>query len=115
MKNILVLSERKEKLVPEISQNLQLIYPNTQITVRRLKQSLLTELLALPTELLPRMILVEACAESLDLLRELKAHPYLYRIPVLMLQAKATQRRAQLDQEIQPEVVTKYTLGHTLN
>lgn len=115
MQPILVVSENKEKLVPEVSQQLQITYPNTQITVQRLKQSLFTELLALPTELLPRMILVESCIDSLDLLRELKAHPRLYRIPVLMLQARATQRRARLDQEIQPKMVTKYTLGHTLN
>jgi hypothetical protein len=94
METILVLTDNREQFNEQLGPTFQQIYARFTLKVRQIDASLLTDLLSgLP----PLMILVDSCVDSLPFLKEIKAHPVLRRVPVLMLRAIATRQKTSIE------------------
>ncbi|UFH56494.1 hypothetical protein [Spirosoma sp. KNUC1025] len=97
MGTMLVLTNDVDNVSIGLGVQIHEISPDSRLLIRRLTADLLTELVQLPSDSLPNVILVDSCVESLPLLKEVKANSHLHHIPILMLRADATQRKAQIE------------------
>ncbi|WP_338868590.1 hypothetical protein WBJ53_17920 [Spirosoma sp. SC4-14] len=95
MATVLVLTQDIEQLNAQLGPTLQQIYSQLTLKIRQIDSGLLADLTSGAP---PLMILIDSCVESLAVLKELKAHPGLCRIPVLMLRAVATLQKACIEQ-----------------
>lgn len=107
MATVLVLTQDVEQLNAQLGLTLQQIYSQLTLKIRRIDSDLIADL---TSGIPPLLILIDSCGESLAILKDLKAHPSLCRIPVLMLRAVATLQKACIEQGAESKQVIAYTL-----
>ncbi|WP_071506644.1 hypothetical protein [Arsenicibacter rosenii] len=101
MQTILVITDQEQETKAELKGSLLKMNPLASILFRRFDAGLMDELMTGSLQTVPYLIFISSCMEGLSMLKELKASPMLSRIPVLMLQAGATRRKARFDQILQ--------------
>lgn len=96
METIVIITDDIKALNIQVGRQLHRWYQEAELVFRTFTADLLDELSS-PKP--PALILIDSFIDCLVAVREIKTHPILCRIPVLMLHADATIRKAKMEQK----------------
>jgi hypothetical protein len=112
METIVIITDNTKVLDVQVGRQLYRWYQEAEIVFRTFTADLLDEL---SSKKLPVLILIDSFIDCLIAIREIKTHPILCRIPVLMLHADATIRKAKLEQKELTSLVRSVHSQETLH